>query len=157
MMKRIALVGCGKSKTKPEGPSKFIEARDLYTGMLFRKRRAFVESRGLDWWILSAWYGVTKPTTSVMWYEKSLATVGHIELAEWHLYTAAACVSLWSEIEDPPKLSEVTIEIHAGKAYCEPLATLLRTMGIAVVTPVAGLGIGQQLAWYDQQLKAVPS
>ena len=150
---RIALVGCGKSKQRPGG-SGWCDAQDLYTGELFLKRRKYVESRGLDWWILSAWYGLTKPTAKARWYEKSLADVSEIERAEWHLYTAASVVGIWCEETKPPKLSDVVVELHAGRAYCEPLATFLRQLGMTVVTPVAGLGIGQQLQWYLERLEA---
>lgn len=153
-MKRIALVGCGKSKQRPDHNG-WCEASDLYTGDLFLKRRKYVESRGIEWWILSAWYGVTKPTTPVRWYEKSLQTVSEIERAEWHLYTAAAVVGIWCEEMNPPKLSGVVVELHAGRAYCEPLATFLRQVGMTVETPVAGLGIGQQLQYYAEQMKKV--
>ena len=60
----IALVGCVKGKRTAE-----TEAQDLYTSDLFKKRRAHVNRRGLEWFILSAQHGlvareqVIDPTT----------------------------------------------------------------------------------------------
>ena len=50
MVRRYALVGCGKSKLDRSAP-----ARDLYTGLLFKAALAVAEAEfGEDVWILSA-------------------------------------------------------------------------------------------------------
>lgn len=49
MIARVCIVGCGASKAAAPR-----EARDLYTGPLFRAARAHVERLGYPWWVLSA-------------------------------------------------------------------------------------------------------
>lgn len=49
-----------------------------------------------------------------------------------------------------PPLKSVTFEIHAGKRYSQPLEQLLNVLGVRVVRPVKGLGIGEQLAYYNK-------
>ena len=143
----IALVGC--SKTKAVGhPSGYAAARDLYVSDLFSKRVDHVESRGLPWYILSAKCGLLKPSVQVRAYDKTISDLSGIEVAEWHLGVANQLMSeLWYEF-DAPKLSSVTVELHAGAKYCEPLGAILQMFGVKVVKPVASRGIGQQLAFY---------
>jgi hypothetical protein len=53
----------------------------------------------------------------------------------------------------------VTIEIHAGAAYCKPLAFLLCLLGFDVAMEFNGMGIGDRLAWYkakEREPESVP-
>jgi hypothetical protein len=49
--------------------------------------------------------------------------------------------------------SDLTVELHAGADYCEPLAKMLELVGITVKLPVRGLSIGKQLQFYSEHLK----
>ncbi len=42
------------------------------------------------------------------------------------------------------------IEVHAGKAYFQSIVGLLEDAGATVRRPLVGLGIGDQLAWYER-------
>ena len=53
----VVLVGCVKSKRDHPSP-----ASDLYTSALFRKARAYAESTGGPWYVLSAEHGLVEPT-----------------------------------------------------------------------------------------------
>lgn len=148
-MLTIALIGCSKTKAVQTNPSGFALARDLYDSDLFRKRVAHVEGRKLPWYILSAKSGLLKPTTMLRKYDTTLKDLSDIEVAEWHLGVANQLMTeLWYEFNQP-KLSALTIELHAGSKYCEPLASILGMFGIKVVKPVANRGIGKQLAYYS--------
>jgi hypothetical protein len=147
-MTTIALIGCSKTKAKPSLLSQYVEARNLYTGDLFTKRVKHVEARDLPWYILSAKSGLLKPSTDVRVYDQTMNDLSPLEIAEWHLGVANQLMSeLWYEfnIDDPAK---VTIEPHAGAKYCEPLGSILRLLGMTVVRPVEGMGIGKQKAFY---------
>lgn len=61
------LVGC--VKTKHSGPS---AAKDLYKSHLWRCRRAYAESFGCPWYILSAEHGLLDPDQSICPYDLSL-------------------------------------------------------------------------------------
>ena len=146
-MLTIALVGCSKTKLASH-PSGYAAARDLYVSDLFSKRVQHVESRKLPWYILSAKCGLLSPTVQVRPYDKTISELSDIEVAEWHLGVANQIMSeLWYEFKSP-KLSSVTVELHAGAKYCEPLGAILQMFGVKVYKPVASRGIGQQLAFY---------
>lgn len=144
----IALVGCSKQKNTPEHG--YLPARDLYASDLFRKRVSHVESRGLPWFILSAKGGLLSPSVPVRTYDCTMSDLTEIEVAEWHLGVANQLMTALFYDFHCQSLSRVRIELHAGQKYCEPLATFLKTFGIQVSTPLAGLGIGEQLAYYKR-------
>lgn len=147
----IALVGCSKTKQIVH-PGGYAAARDLYTSDLFRKRVDHVESRGLPWYVVSAKSGLLKPTTLLRMYDKTMADLTEIERAEWHIGVANQLLTeLFYEFAEP-KLSTLTVELHAGAKYCEPLGAILELIGVKVITPVAGMEIGQQLAYYKSLL-----
>jgi hypothetical protein len=115
---------------------------------LFRKRVEHVESRGLPWYILSAKSGLIKPSLMLRNYNATMGELSGIEVAEWHLGVANELMSaLWYDFRSP-KLSSVSVELHAGAKYCEPLGAILQMFGVQVIKPVNSLGIGQQLAFY---------
>jgi hypothetical protein len=146
-MTTIALIGCSKTKAIKSATG-WAPARDLYSSDLFTKRVKHVEARGLPWYILSAKSGLLKPTVDVRLYDKTISDLCPLEVAEWHLGVANQLMSeFWYEfnITDPAK---VTIELHAGAKYCEPLGNILQLLGVTVVKPVVGLGIGKQKAFY---------
>jgi hypothetical protein len=143
----IALIGCSKTKSV-SNPSGYAAARDLYSSDLFAKRVAHIEDRGLPWYILSAKSGLLKPSVLLRSYNATLSELSSIEIAEWHLGVANQLMTeLWYEFREP-KLSTVTIELHAGAKYCEPLASILELLGVKVIKPVANLSIGKQLQFY---------
>lgn len=143
----IALIGCSKTKADA-GPSGYLPAQDLYSSDLFAKRVEHVKRRSLPWYILSAKCGLLSPTVQVRPYEKIITDLSDIEVAEWHLGVANQLMTeLWYEFKEP-KLSSVTVELHAGAKYCEPLGAILLMFGVKVVKPVASRGIGEQLAFY---------
>lgn len=148
-MTTIALIGCSKSK-QPIDRMAWVPARELYTGDLFKKRVAHVESRGLPWYILSAGGGVIAPNVLVRTYDKTLNGMSDFEIAEWHAGVLGNLLESLYYNHGQPSLKSVTFEIHAGKRYSQPLEQLLNVLGIKVVRPVKGLGIGEQLAYYNK-------
>lgn len=145
---RVVLVGCGKSKLEHAA-----EARDLYTGALFKARRAHAEATGNLWFVVSALHGLLEPTAVVEPYDARLKSsyglpqfwgAGVLE----QLRNALAARGL--------DLGAVELEVHAGRDYAEGI----RDAGARVtkaprfgrfVWPVKGLGVGQQLAFYARR------
>jgi len=149
---RIGLVGCSKLKATSRSNDKYMPARELYVGDLFCKRAECMDARGIPWYVISAKGGLIKPTTKIAIYDKTIADLTEIEKAEWHVGIANQLLTeLYYEFNSP-KLSSVAIELHAGKQYCEPLATILGLLGIKTIKPVEGIGIGRQLAHYKSIL-----
>jgi hypothetical protein len=126
----IGLVACGKGKL--ERPA---AARDLYTGALFRKASAYSGATYDQWFILSAKHGLLAPDDWVEPYDLSLRHFSRDERRRWGERVLA-------EIERR-ELAPATFFLHAGDRYAEFLAGPLMAR-----RPLAGLGIGRQLAWY---------
>lgn len=154
-MLKIGLVGCGKKKAVVRN-NEMIPACDLYVGDLFKKRRELMESRGLSWYILSAKSGAITPSTPLRSYDERLkSNATSLDVAEWHLCVANQLMTHLYYDHSVSDLTAVAIELHAGKHYCEPLATILQTVGISVLWPVFGMGIGQQLKFYSEELASL--
>lgn len=147
-MLRLAFVGCSKTKMKGLRPEEFVAAGELYQGPLFKSRKAVIETRGIDWFILSASGGLLKPTSRTRTYDKTMASLSEIERAEWASGVVTQLMETLYYDHQSPSLKSVTIELHAGKLYREPLATWLKSLGIKVEVACEGKGIGEQLKHY---------
>ena len=133
----IVLVTCVKSKgTRPAA------AKDLYTSALFRKERAYAESVGVPWFILSAEHGLVAPDEWLAPYERYLAETSASYRSAWGAWAAARLDLLAGP------LSDKVVEIHAGSTYLDALRPHLERLGARVVDPLHGLSMGQRLSWY---------
>jgi hypothetical protein len=126
----VGLVACGKQKLAAPA-----EARLLYVSPLFRKASAYATATYDRWFILSARHGLLVPDQVIAPYDLSLRHLSRAERRHW----AAAVLA---EIEQL-NLQDASYFLHAGQRYSEFLAEPL-----SATRPLAGLGIGQQLAWY---------
>jgi hypothetical protein len=104
--------------------------------------------------VLSTEYGLWNPNAERKPYDAAMGDKLPAETAAWHLDVASSIVSeLWepwerNEKARPLRPNELTVEIHAGKDYAQPLSEVLRMLGVSVELPCEGLGIGEQLAMY---------
>ena len=138
----IVLVGCVKSKLSHAAP-----AKDLYTSALFRKERAYAEMAAELWFILSAEHGLVAPDQVLQPYELRLSTTPSSYRKDWG-------VRVVQQLQDTAgSLGGRTIEVHAGSAYVEPLRVELTQAGAHLVEPLAGLTLGQRLAWYSSHMR----
>lgn len=144
-MTRIILVGCGKTKRAEKS-----EARDLYTGSLFRARRDYAEASGDTWYVVSARYGLVHPDTDLEPYDVTIGQLCEPERAAWALQTVSRILD---DLPDEAKLGAITLELHAGAAYAEPLIAVARAVGLRASRPVRGLGIGEQLGLYAREAR----
>jgi hypothetical protein len=153
------LIGCSKTKKAvdfdPRTGGRVIPEQ-LYGSQLFTKRVDYAKARGMRWAVLSARYGVWFPHIGLKAYDRTFADMEAADIAAWHVGVAQRLMEeLWESYNlgrsvNSIKPSELTVEIHAGSDYCHPLAEILKAVGIVVELPLAGLGIGEQLAWYCQ-------
>lgn len=135
----VVLVGCCGPKLDRRAP-----ARDLYTSDLFKKARAFAERNGEQlgsWAILSAKHSLIFPDRPTDPYDLSLSSLTPGELESWLITT------------------EVSLRYHAGcfgwrravvlagEGYIEAV----RRSGIPFETPLAGMQIGERLAWFKRE------
>lgn len=135
----LILIGCVKSKLEHPAP-----AKDLYTSALFRKERAYAESSGKPWFILSAKHGLLSPDEVIEPYEVYLKTMPDAYRAWW----GQTVVRQLGEAFGP--VDGVSIEVHASAAYVDQILPHLAIEGARIVTPLHGLTMGQRLAWYGE-------
>lgn len=117
-------------------------ARDLYGSIWFRAARAYAESRGGPWAILSARHGLLRPDAVVAPYDLTLRDLGPSARVAWATDVAATIRATHPATR--------TITLLAGRLYRDPLVPLLD--GYTVESPLAHLGIGQQVAWLQRQV-----
>lgn len=135
----IVLIGCVKSK-RPVAA----EARDLYTSDYFLKMRRYAETSGLPWYILSAEHGLVAPTDWLEPYERYLPDTSRDYRRAWGQ-------KVGEQLERAVgSLSGKLVEVHAGSAYVEALAPVLRSLGADLHDRLEGLSIGRRLSWYLQ-------
>jgi len=140
-MKTLALVSCGKSKRDTTS-----KAKDMYTGDLFGKTRAYVEREYDAWFILSALYGAMLPEREIPPYDYTLIGKPRAQLEKWSEEVAQVITSQHS--------ADTEIHIFAGREYRKYLQPLLEGKGYTVKVPMSGLGIGQQKQWLKRRLDA---
>lgn len=137
---KVGLVSCVKSKI-PHAAA----ARDLYTSALFRGARCSVERSCDRWFILSAEHGLVHPDQVLEPYERTLTTASQGERRGWSLRV------LESLREEVGRLGDHEYEVHAGAAYANfGLVEGLAAAGAVVDTPLAGLRMGERLAFYKR-------
>lgn len=140
----VYLVGCSKRKREEA-----TTAENMYQGALFKKARAYIESRDdlKSWYILSAKYGLLIPGESIRPYDQSLMTMCPEERDLW----GARCRERFKELEGRynPK-GGLRIVLLCGEIYREAFkASQLYGLlpRVALSTPLQGLGIGEQMRW----------
>ena len=125
------LVSCTNAKRDHEAPARMLYDESAY----FRRMRAWAESRGDPWYILSAKHGLVDPDTPVAPYdERGLSDDQGDHIAE--------------------KLADRgvgRVYVCAGRDYLDALTPALEAEGIDVVDPFCGLRIGERMSKLDAQ------
>lgn len=142
MARRIALVSCSAEKASSVNP---LPARSLYRSQLFRKSVAWVEQQGLEWFVLSAAYGLIKPDEQLMPYDKTLRSMAPDEREAWARSVAQQLDAYTLDDE------RVELVLLAGEAYAGwiPLVQSFAT----VEQPLSGMQIGQRLQFLTNELR----
>ncbi|MDK3256583.1 DUF6884 domain-containing protein [Blastococcus capsensis] len=132
----VVLVGCSGSKAPGPAP-----AAELFTGVAFRKARDLAARSGKPWYVLSAKFGLLHPDEVIASYDAYLPKQSARYRSAWADWVVA-------QLGERHALRGMTVEAHAGGAYCEPLIRPLANVGATLTQPLAGLGLGRRLAWY---------
>lgn len=149
-MKTIVLVGCGKTKLAHAAA-----AKDMYTGMLFRKARAYAEKHGDAWGILSARYGLLKPDEVIEPYDETISRKTKKEKVWWaiNVRNSINCNLLnWTHDHGTNfRCDPVRFVCLAGEPYltCFDISNEIRKFCI-IEKPLQGMGIGKRLQYLSQ-------
>ncbi|QRK14188.1 hypothetical protein JQX13_50460 [Archangium violaceum] len=141
--RRIALVGCGKSKLEQPAP-----ARELYTGPLFRAALDVAQAEfGADVWILSAKHGLVDLDEDVAPYELALGDLTSEAQEAW-------ARDVIRNLRDDDDGSPAHLTVYAGSAYVEALRAHLPSTW-TLDDPMKGLSQGGRLAWLSARRAAL--
>lgn len=167
--KRYDLVIVACSSTKRATAS---EAADLYTSQLFKASRQWAEANGKGWAIASALHGVISPRRIVEPYDRELRTKQHRSryrvlcasyLREWiviaqrrrglaKVHTTKAGNKIYNV--DRTKGHKLRVAILAGEKYASEVRRILAYSRVEIIEPMAGMQIGERLAWLrDERVK----
>jgi hypothetical protein len=137
----IGLVACSAAKATRPAP-----ARDLYVSPLFRAGRAYAERcyGSGNWLILSARHGLVDPDQVLAPYDLSLRQLPAGQREAWGDRVAVDLTDRFP--------AGTVLWFHAGALYRDAIAPVVAHQ---VRFPLAGLRIGQQLAWYRRRLGAL--
>ncbi|WP_433130173.1 DUF6884 domain-containing protein [Micromonospora sp. CA-240977] len=136
----LFLLACAQTKLDVPAP-----AHRLYTSTLFRKGCAYAERLNVPWFILSAEHGLVAPDQLLAPYERYLPSASESYRAAWGLWV----VERLDLLAGP--LSGRAVEVHAGAAYVDAIASHLTAKDARVVDPLRGMAIGARLHWYGAQ------
>lgn len=129
-------------------------ARDLYRSDWFTKARAYVESIGAPWRILSAMHGLIDPDAQLEPYDFTL--IGKPIWQRWE-WGERVLRQLGDVIPD-----NAPVVLLAGRIYRDALTgTKQNPQPMAhwlnASAPMEGLGIGEQKAWLVQNARRAPA
>lgn len=141
----VLLVTCVKDKLSTPAA-----ARDLYVSPLFKKERGYAERAGLPWFILSAEHGLVAPEEWLGPYDRYLPDTPRSYRRVWGMWVTERLELLAGPLRGQ------AFEIHAGSAYVDAIREPLTDKGVSLLEPLAGLTLGQRLAWYGERASGTP-
>jgi len=146
-MKSLGLISCTKSKQDYHcNASEMYQASDL-----FKKAYSYATKNYDFVAILSAKYGLLFPDDEIEPYDLTLNNMSARQRKEW-------AEGVFSQMKKRLELKDLDkVFFHAGEKYREHLIPKLRNFGVSCDTPLKGLGIGKQKAWYKERCQASSS
>jgi hypothetical protein len=134
----FVLISCSKTKLATKAP-----ARELYTGQLFKKAVAWAERHGYQWFIISAVHGLVTPDQELQSYNFTLKERRGAREREGWAHRAIA-----HELAKNASTGSHAFLIMP-QLYRTYIQTELQRESITYENPVAGLAIGEQMHWLD--------
>lgn len=140
MDKKIGLLATARKKSRTAEP-----VITFYQSPLFRKSVQYALKQYEHIYFYNAKDGLLMPEQIMEPYDVSIKTFSLPEKKRW----AHDVIQTLNKYESPGKAK---IFLHGGLVYRKFLEPELKNFGFAYVVPLKGLGIGEQLVWYDKHL-----
>jgi hypothetical protein len=136
----IGLVACCKTKLAHAAP-----ARDLYVSNLFRLSLVEAERQCEHVYVISAEHGLVQLAQVIEPYEKTMNDLSK----EWRVIWG---VRVWDSLRRLHPNVERRIVFYAGVEYVKPIRrAVYQADRDTFAEPMAGMQIGQRLAWLKQR------
>ena len=138
----FGLISCTKLKLNHPVPPKELYTKSAY----FQKARAYAEQHHDRWYILSAKHHLLEPDgPDIEPYDVTLNEARKADRRVW-------ATSVAEQMDEHGLLQpNVTLVIHAGRAYYDELLPLLPD-DQQICIPTEGLQFGETLSWYNEPL-----
>lgn len=155
----IALIGCGRRKRSHPSP-----ARELYTGTLFQACRDWAETHADAYWIASAKHLIVEPDQVIEPYDLSLRDLD-ADTRRWRarqiqMHFRSRWIDFCRFKKGPSgfmvAVNRPRVVLLASREYLFGFYEWRerhRDDSFEFEMPLAGLGIGQQMAWLRQQVR----
>lgn len=140
MATNIGLLATARKKKHHPAP-----VTEFYNSPLFRKSVQYANEHYERLYFYNAKDGLLLPDQIMAPYDVSIKTFTLSEKKQW----AHTVISALNEHESS---EDCKIFLHGGYVYRKYLQPELKSYGYTFTVPLQGLGIGEQLAWYDQSL-----
>lgn len=140
MQKKIGLLATARKKH-----SYSAAVTEFYASPLFKKSVRYAMQSYHRIYFYNAKDGLLLPWQIMEPYDVSIKTFSISEKREW----AHSVLKKLNARELP---EQVIIYLHGGLVYRKFLEPELNLFGYSFKTPLKGLGIGKQLAWYDKHI-----
>ena len=124
---RVVLIGSA-GETAP-GP---VPVAELFRSAGFARAREQAVRSGVPWFVLSAKHGLLEPDDVVAPYSLELGDSSTVYRSAWGEWVAA-------QLGERVQISGVTVEVHGGVDFAQPLRQPLARRGAAVELPLPGL------------------
>lgn len=138
-MSKYIFIACSKKKSQ-----KPCKAKDMYLGDLFKKSYQYGKSLGGEIYILSAKYGLLNPEDYIDPYNITLNNMTDRERKRWAYKVIKQCEKQGIYFNDK-------IIFLCGSNYRKYLQIKYRNS----ICPLKGMGIGEQLAFLNEEIKKV--
>ena len=123
---RVVLV----SSSGAHGPAP-VPVAELFRSPGFANARAHAERSGLPWFVLSAKHGLLDPADVVSPYDVQIDERSATYRAAWGEWVVA-------QLSERVQLEGVTVEVHGGVDFAQPLRQPLSRRGAALDLPLPG-------------------
>lgn len=141
MKEKVGLMATARKKSDIPQP-----VVDFYKSPLFKKSLSYARMHYDRFYFYNAKDGFLLPNQIMEPYDVSIKTFSAREKRNW----AKKVITGLAQYESP---ENAVIYLHGGFVYRKYLQPELQKHGFEFIVPLKGMGIGEQLAWYDQQLK----
>ncbi len=138
------IVSCTKKKIwdiNPNAPKK-VQAKDAYVGNLFKLGKKLAEKLKAPWFIISAKYGILKPTELIENYN---VTIDETDLTP---------EIVRKQLVEKGVFKFKKLVVLASTKYCNLIEKAAELLGIIVETPLKGLPLGMMLAKLKKMLSS---
>jgi len=139
----LVIVSCTKKKiwdVDPNAPE-YVAAKDAYVGALFKKGVEYATRNGYPYLIISAKYGLLRPTDKIRNYDVKIGDKDSI---------TAETIREQAEKLGITKYQKIIVLVSTK--YCEILREALKNTNITIETPLEGYPLGKMIAKLNKML-----